>query len=162
MGRIGAPAPTVATYDALGLATDAEVAAAIAAAGVAPGYAEVTADQAGITVLADLTGLSAAITVAAGRRVRVTGHAAFKSNTADSQVLLKVYEGTTLLAGSQFDIPAIGQQATGEVIAVLTPAAGAHTYQLRASDVGGVVVIQLEADANYRSFILVEDIGPAA
>ena len=138
------------------------MAAAIAAAApAASAYAEVTADQAAITTIVDVTGLSATITVAAGRRVRITGHVTVKTSLVDHGGVLTIYEGAALLNSAWAVLAEASRRASLEVMAVVTSAAGAHTYKLCAAQyVSGTLL--LHASAAAPAFILVEDIGPAA
>lgn len=119
------------------------------------GYAQVTADQTGITTLADLTSLTAAYTPAVGRRVRVTGFGSFVTGSAGTAVF-EIREGSTTLAqaiatsGGLEEIPIT-------VSVVLTPSAAAHTYKLSASYTGSTMT--LDAGSDHPAYILVEDIG---
>src|SRR6266700_2865661 len=62
------------------------------------GYAEVTANQTGITTEVDLTGLSQAVTVNTSRRIRISLYIprAASSVSAD-RILITIYEGATQL-----------------------------------------------------------------
>lgn len=123
------------------------------------GYAQVVASQAGITTEVDLTGLSVAVTVAAGRRIRITGHAMFSGSVADNIAGFFINEGATRLQ----ERGALCRPATWNMLAhaevVLTPSAGAHTYKLRGLLWGGSGTVTMYAAATGPAFILVEDIG---
>lgn len=131
------------------------------------GYAEVTANETGITALTDLTGLSVTVDVVANRRIRVTGHGQIEnapSGTEDIAVVGFVREGSTTLGrwGSVFnhDIDtALSEIAESSV--VLTPSSGSHTYKLSLQRTIGSGAGGIRAAADNPSFILVEDIGPA-
>lgn len=130
------------------------------------GYAEVTANETGITTLTDLTGLSVAVDVAANRRIRVTGHGQIEnapSGTEDIAVVGFVREGSTTLGrwGSVFnhDIDS-GLSEMCESGVVLTPTEGSHTYKLSLQTTVGSGSGGIRAAADNPAFILVEDIGP--
>jgi hypothetical protein len=169
----GTASTTTVTSAARDLLDDADVATMLATLGIDDwargtlGYAEVTADQAftdsgGLT---DITSLSAAVTVAASRRIKVTGQITAsvlgEANPAD-EANLYIREGSTTLqiGGVSLASTSVGQVVHVEVI--LTPSAGSHTYKLsldmsgQSTDAGRV-----EASATQPSFILVEDIGAA-
>lgn len=122
------------------------------------GEAKVTADQTGMANNTDLTGLSVAVNVAAGRRVRITGHVQLENNTAGAMPRVDVMEGATVL---QFAQRVIGAVNTAETLIAqtpnLTPSAGAHTYKLQYKQTAGTGA--LRADSTRPAFILVEDLG---
>lgn len=122
------------------------------------GYAEVTANQTGITTEVDLTGLTVTVTVGTSRRIRVTGEVLIQTSATGLLAFLYIHAD-----GSQVQKRVIvpGVAASSEMLhaeVILTPSAGSHTYKLRAAS-GGTAV--LEASATVPSFILVEDLGPA-
>ena len=121
------------------------------------GYAQVTANQAGITAAADLTGLSVTVTVAAGRRIRITSDTYFTHSLSAGNIFTYINEGGTQLTQRDKVQPTAGVGAPHHLEVVLTPSAGEHTYKLRASTPSGTA--ELQAAATYPSFILVEDIG---
>ena len=120
------------------------------------GYAEVTANQTGITAVTDLTGLSVAVTVGTSRRLRVTGFIHI-GNVAGSSISFAIKEGATTLQDAVANSVA-GAVWTMAVHTVLTPTAGAHTYKLT---LAGSSATDMLAATTYPAFILVEDIGPA-
>lgn len=132
-------------------------------AGGVLGYAQVTADQTGITSEVDLTGLSVPVTVGSNRRIRVTGQG-IAGSTADQDGLLgRIKEGAMNLgrwiqADTSHPVnPFI--LSSGSVI--LTPSAGAHTYKLSLTRYRGTGSASLTANPEYPASILVEDIGGA-
>lgn len=127
------------------------------------GYAEVTADQGSITTTTDLTDLAVTVTVRTGRRLRITGWArGYAVSAADAQGDLSVREGATLLASRDSLMGVAGNgMAWGPVLAVVTPAAGEHTYKLTAEQTVGAGGLVMLASATVPAFILVEDIGAA-
>lgn len=126
------------------------------------GYAQVTANQAGITTLTDLTGLSTAATVGTNRYVRITAQILTQRTVADGETNLYIREGSTTL-----EIMAIRQNNVGvnETLAgsivIDSPSAGSHTYKLSLERGGGTGTVQATAAATFPAFILVEDIGPS-
>ena len=123
------------------------------------GYAQVTANQSGLSAITDLTGLSVTVTVAASRRVKVTGKGNVSQAAATGTARGIIREGSTSLNDWLWaDLVALDDlQALGEV--VLTPSTGSHTYKLSLQTSAGTV--SLVAAADRPAFILVEDIGPA-
>lgn len=131
------------------------------------GYAEVTANQSGITTLTDLTGLSVAVNVAAGRRIRITGHAQISQSASGTETIatvLYVREGSTTLgrAASDIDDFSGSRSQTHEGSIVLeSPSEGVHTYKLSLETTIGAGSSGINAANDNPAFILVEDIGPA-
>jgi hypothetical protein len=139
--------------------TPAAVQARIGGAGVLD-YAQVTANQNGISVATDLTGLSVTVTTGTGRRVRITGHGVLTQRTGAGLAVLIVREvsGATLgQLGSHTLQTNENHLADGSV--VITPSAGSHTYNLSLSTSANTV--DWGASSTAPAFILVEDIGPA-
>ena len=124
------------------------------------GYAQVTANQTGITTSVNLTGLTVTVTVGSGRRIRISGQGWFSSSVASDTGQLLIQEGATVLNGGQVVTPAgAGQLASTFVSAILQPSAGAHTYKLTAARAGGSGSMTFNAGATFPAYILVEDIG---
>jgi hypothetical protein len=124
-----------------------------------PGRATVTANQGSITALADLTSLTATVTVIAGQVLKITGFGPFFSTVAADQVLLAIREGSTTLA-SGFGIESTASlNLTIMVMVILTPTAGSHTYKLSAARNNGTGTVTMSASATQPAFILVEAIG---
>lgn len=132
-------------------------ASALATSAITLGYAQVTANQTGITAVADLTGLSVTVTVpAGGRRIKVTGQVLMSNGTANGSSALFIYKD-----GSQ--VQQVNVNNTGAGYAVTTTAifsdvatAGSHTYKLRGQGLVGTTSVA--AGATFPSFILVEAI----
>lgn len=128
-------------------------------------YAEVVADQAGISTLADLTGLSVTFTAAANRRLRISGEGLVTCSAEELMVgYIRDGAGTQLgrwcqqwqRAGSA----GTGQKAAGSVVE--SPSAGSVTYKLSLErNTGAAGTVTLQAGATHPAFILVEDLGPA-
>lgn len=120
------------------------------------------ADQTGITTITDLTGLSVAVTVASGRRVRISGMVQAYGSANTLWAALYIREGSTTL---QTATKLLTSSAGAEVIPVeviLLPSAGAHTYKLsleRTVGSGSLSIAQGAAITARMNHILVEDIG---
>lgn len=127
-------------------------------AGGTLGYAQVTANQTGITSVTDLTGLSVSVTVGAGRRIRISGMAKVSNDTLGGRTAGRIQEGGTVLTDFvDFYAPAANASAVGYGSVVLTPSAGSHTYKLALQGVTGTA--SMSAGPSNIAFILVEDIG---
>ena len=125
------------------------------------GYAEVTADQGGITTEADLTGLTVTVTVGASRRLRIEVCTSVLSAAAADSGAVSIKEGTTQFATRAL---VFGKANTLEGLtcsAVITPAAGAHTYKATFVRTTGSGTLIAGASASQPAYIFVEDVGPA-
>lgn len=123
-------------------------------------YAEVAADQTGITAETDLTGLTVTVTVGTGRRIKLTAQGKLTRTVVDGQNVLAIKEGSTFL-NYAMDFPSTSTPNTRICIAVTTPTAGSHTYKVTAWRNTGTGTLGLNADSNNPAFLLVEDIGAA-
>lgn len=127
------------------------------------GYAQRTSDVPAIgTGGLDLTGLSVTVTVATGRRLKITGHArSWLLDTADNRIAFRIQEGATVLNENILRLSVANEaEEGGDVTAVIAPSAGSHTYKLTAGVIDSGTAT-MNAGATYPAFILVEDIGPA-
>ncbi len=125
------------------------------------GYAQVTANQSGITTEVDLTGLSVTVTVGTSRRIKITAQVNLYSTVAEDTGEVAIKEGATCFNVGEQPRLSTTNTATKQCSAVITPTAGAHTYKLtclRTAGTGGVISY---ASTNRPAFILVEDIGAA-
>jgi hypothetical protein len=120
-------------------------------------YAEVTATQSGVTNSpGDLTGLTVNFTAVAGRWYRATGYAMLTASAASS-MLLYVMDGVVQLAQAQGYLNTSGYGVTLKPTRVWQPAPGAHALKLQGQATAGGSMF---ANANTRSYIMVEDLGP--
>ena len=127
------------------------------------GYAEVTADQTGITTITDLTSLSVAVTVNTSRRIQVTGHGNYLNDTIDEGGTVYIRESSTTL--NSYGVWTSNHLSIVRGFVVMwvgTPSAAAHTYKLSLARTTATGTIALKAAATYPAFILVEDLGPSA
>ena len=125
------------------------------------GYTQVTITHSGVTSGSntDRTGLSVAVTVGAGRRIRITGFSLMSSTIAGDSSILSIMEGATQLQGATIDHRQAGTSVHVNLDVILTPGAGAHTYKLAIARAGGTGAISSVATANNPAFIHVEDTG---
>lgn len=121
-------------------------------------YAEVTANQSGITAETDLTNLAVTVTVVDGRRLRISTRANVQSTVADDRFSIRIKEGATLLNTADEVLRVATQDVTFVADAVISPVAGTHTYKLTLLRLNGTGSGTLTAGSTFPSFILVEDI----
>lgn len=124
------------------------------------GYAQVVANQGGITAEVDLTGMTVNVIVGTGRRVKISGWGFFNSSVTNDIVRFLIHEDGVQIASGGAILPVTFSVGTS-VFAVRTPTAGAHTYKLRAARDSGTGSLSFNASAVFPAFILVEDIGAA-
>jgi len=120
------------------------------------GYAEVVADQGGITSEVDLAGLSVTVTVPAGRRLRITGHGMIKNTVADAFQVFRLHMNGVQIQSRTLAKGAANADVEAFLAAVVNPSAGTHTFKLRAWAISGTSTF-VAASTN-PAFILVEDI----
>lgn len=125
-------------------------------------YAEVQADQAGITTATDLTGLTITISVPSGRRIKITGRIAASSSVASDVINSSLYEGATELQQGRAHVTVGGSNATIITEAMLTPSAGIHTYKLSLSRFAGTGTLTMASSAVRPAFLLAEDVTGGA
>lgn len=133
-----------------------------AAANTAPSstlaYVEATTSQGSITTETDLTGLSATISVPAGRRIRITAHAYPNSTVADDTAKLWIKEGSTYLQSGERTLRKTTNADSVDASVILSPSAGTHTYKLSMLRQSGSGTITNNASTDSPSYILIEDI----
>jgi len=125
------------------------------------GYAEVTADQTGIsTGPTDLTSLTVTVTAGSSRRIRVTGYGRVIQQTSASAPQILIRDGSNNILQAAILNLASGSTAILCPSVVLTPSSGSNTYKLSGSVAAGTM--DLEASSIQPAWILVEDLGPSA
>lgn len=146
----------------MGVSGTREATNASAALGVVPsGYAQVTADQTGISTEADVTSLTITWTAVSTRRYRITGHLLVQQLTSTGAATAKITDG------SGTEIQRIGHRASfaandvdmWEGSSVETGLSGSITRKIRAATSAGT--LSALASSSRPNYILVEDIGPA-
>lgn len=126
------------------------------------GYTQITANPSNFssTSPVQLTGLSSSVTIpAGGRRVKITAFIPLIQSGASLLCGISLWDGTvgsgTKISEQDYTIPS-GAYAGYNVIAVVSPTAGAKTYNV------GIAVstnaVTVNAAAGYPAFILVEAI----
>lgn len=113
----------------------------------------------------DITGLTVSISIPANRVLRVTGQCIFAITPPMTLDGFINQDGTDIAAFGE-NSNSTGADATGKSIlqcgsAIVTPAAGDHTFKLRAQ-ASGAGSATIGASTAAPGFILVEDIGPAS
>lgn len=125
------------------------------------GYAQVVANQGGITTETDLTGLSVVVNVGASRRIKITGHIHVASPASHDIMQLNIKESTTVLQSDRVHQGEVAGFQTLHGQIVISPSVGAHTYKLSLLRDTGSGTLTLTAGATLPCFILIEDIGAA-
>jgi hypothetical protein len=122
------------------------------------GYAQATVDQTGITANVDLTSLAVTVTVATGRRIRISFKLSVENSNANGGSAVFIQEGASQLQTCRFLNPNANVSITAQGSVVLTPTAASHTYKLTMQNyVSGTAVSR--AGSPEPAYILVEDIG---
>src|SRR5438034_8756149 len=139
--------------------TGAQLAAAFPVGTLSGGYLFVTSTQGTFTALTDLTGLAVTVTIATGRRIRVSALFALSSSVAADIGAGYIREGATSLqvVNTYLASANVGYYLAFSVI--LTPTAGSHTYKLSAQRQAGTGNLTMQAAGPSPAYILVEDIG---
>jgi hypothetical protein len=123
------------------------------------GYAEITANQTGITTITDITGLSVAVTVGASRRIRVSVHVpTTTSSVATDRGQAYIREGSTQLAASTKRFSGINGESGFDFAWIGLPSAGSHTYKASYARITGTGNHEWNAGTTAPAFIMVEDI----
>lgn len=123
-------------------------------------YAPAVAQQGGIVTETALTGLSVNVVVPAGRTLRISGHAMFYSTVANDSARISLKEGANLLQIAQDSTPGVTQSISLDFDYIVSPTAGAHTYNMTMQRTSGSGTLTMDAGAVYPAFLLVEDITP--
>lgn len=128
------------------------------------GYGMATANQAGISSEADLTGLSATVSVAAGRIIKVSAHVWICSTVANDVGRVTLRDGATSIGLATLPAlpvsPSTGPTSDPFVILV-NPTAGPHTYKATLTRMTGTGTLTSQASAGTPAVLLVEDMGAA-
>lgn len=122
------------------------------------GYAQITANQTGITGEVDITGLSVTVTIPAGRRIRVSSYLQPFTTVAADTFLSRIYQDGVQVQQGLVGLPLTGTGYSLDTSVELTPSAGTHTYKMTGFRNNGSGSLSVFAAANTPSFILVEDI----
>ncbi len=117
-------------------------------------------NQGSITTAVDLTGLAVTVTVASGRRIRISAQIELASTVATDSVAMTIMEGATQLKNIPLGAMTnanTAYQLTGQVY--LQPTAGVHTYKLQAARTLGSGTLTMSASGTDPAWIAVEDVG---
>jgi hypothetical protein len=121
-------------------------------------YVSSTTTQSAISTETDVTGLTATVTVPAGRRIRLVGRIEVGSPSVNNNCFLLVRETTAASAevGRASAVVNTSTEATLSAESILTPSAGTHTYkctlQTNAGTVGTTNI------GNAPNYLLIEDV----
>lgn len=125
------------------------------------GYAQAVANQGSITAGVDLTSLSVGVAVLyAQHRIRITGSTYPSSTVATDRVTMTINEGGTQL--QEASIVPSSSAISLERSVIIVPSVASHTYKLTMSRSLGSGTVTNNASGTFPSWILVEDLGPAA
>jgi hypothetical protein len=124
-------------------------------------YAAATANQASVTSIVDLTGLTVTFTALASRKYRVSAQVYVGSTVTADVVALYITDGasTPVQVAQQLLTTSGAITVTSSVI--VSSVAGSTTYKLRGQRTAGTGSLTFVAAAANPMYILVEDIGPA-
>lgn len=108
-----------------------------------------------------VTGVTTAVTTATARRIKVTAHLNWAPNAIGDQIDVTILQDGVVQKLTQDTGETAGRAYPISFYCILTPTAGAHTYELfveRAVGAGNLTIINT---SNRQALILVEDIGAA-
>jgi len=122
-------------------------------------YAQVTANQTGISTVVDLTSLTVTFTAVAGRRYRITGFGLITQRTGTGTATMTITNSANVQqAAAQSRLTgADNEMQTATPMFVVVPGAGSITYKLRLTT--NASTCDLTATGTNPAFILAEDIG---
>lgn len=133
-------------------------------------HATKTSTQSAITSVVDISGLSAEVTVDAGRLIRVDIHVRVmlknsSGSNAATRGFCNILRGATSI-GAGLDRSLETRSGTNHPWTASgftfdTPASGTHTYKVTAQAIGTTASIDIEASAGGPCWIAVYDCGPA-
>ena len=121
-------------------------------------FAQVTANQAGITTIVDLTGLTVTATVGASRRIRLVADLNILSTVGGDAATVFITDSANVVQDkaslllSAFDLPV-------QVVADLAPTAGPKTYKARLQRRSGTGTLSLIAGSDQPATLSFEDKG---
>lgn len=120
-------------------------------------YTPIIADTSALSDLATIPGLSATVTVPAGRTLRVTAHGQMHATAASGWLVTLKEDGTDVGRLWTATYAAAGYDSM-DGSQILYPAAGAHTYTMVVDLFSGTGTIDVNALPAYPAYIMVEDI----
>lgn len=141
------------------LANNSITAATLATNAITLGHAQITSGFGTTSSTAvQVTGLSASVTIpAGGRRVKITVYCPYLTQTTTTIPIVTIWDGTVASGTQLNEFRAKPGDHQGVVaMAVVTPSAGAKTYNAGVSTTAGTITFN--AAATTPAFILVETI----
>jgi hypothetical protein len=120
------------------------------------GYTENKSLTQAVTTTADLTGLTATVTVPDGRRLRISAHVYAQQSGGNQRSQLAIQEGGTQLQAGYLNHSEAAINESIEASVIVTPSAGVHTYKLTGNADAGTSTFG--GSATNPAYILVEDI----
>lgn len=127
------------------------------------GYAQITADQTGITTVADVTGLSVTWTAISSRVYLLTANVSVTSSVADDRLGVYISDsGGTQKAARFSNGIRIATRELGMIVQYrVTGLTGSVTYKVRAERTAGTGTMTVFGSASSASFFHVQDVGAA-
>ena len=126
------------------------------------GYAQITADQTGITTEVDVTSASLTVTVPASRLIRISFWGVVYSSVAGDTAEVKIKESTTVLGGGLTAALLTNASGIFAYTLVSAPSAGSHTYKATIARATGTGNVVLACSATRPAHFVVEDLGPSS
>lgn len=124
------------------------------------GYAQTVVGQSGVTAVVDVVSCSVTVSVAAGRRLKITGQGSVHTTVANDSYIGRIKEGVNELGlWYSASLANVARRMHQAGFAIITPTAGSHTYKLTIERGIGTGSGTVFASASEPTFILVEDIG---
>lgn len=125
------------------------------------GRAAITASQAGITTVTDVTGLSVTFTALANRWYRLSAEVYVSSSVNADVAAISITDASNAqIQSGQALCPAGVGTVKLTCSDVINTTAGSKTYKVRASRASGTGTISIFAAATARATLTVEDLGP--
>lgn len=125
------------------------------------GFSQAASTNQNYTTVVAITGTSVSVTVGTGRRVRLMGNVNWSPATIGNVVDVTIRQDGSTVKLIQDTGETVGRGYPIYISHILTPTAGAHTYELfveRSTGTGTDVVLNT---SNRAAYLLVEDIGAA-
>lgn len=123
------------------------------------GYAEIATSQTDITSEVDVTGATVAVTVTAGRLIRVSAILQLQGTSSGGEARIRAYmDGGSERRLITIDLPSASETARVAGYAIYTPSAGNRTFKLTA-EAGAGGEFDIVAVAAVPTLLIVEDLG---
>ena len=122
------------------------------------GYAERETDEI-FDAEEDISGLAVTVTtpVLLDKRIKISFGINFQNNdSATSNALVKIKEGSTTLRATKTPIVKTGTAYSFDASVLITPTAGSHTYKISCARNGGANTLYIRANSEQPAHILVE------